>query len=311
MFYEENRKQDISLSDVIDSLFIFFHDIKKHEIEFLYHGTFNVFEVKKKYIFRFPDSIFRNIDGIKMIEREIKILNLIERYVPYPIPDPIYFSIENDNPFIGYEKIEGRTLSHYLEKGSRKQKIKIAKQIGFFLSHLHSDKVYDAFLNETEEEYSPEQYKLEWYNYYQNIQKVIFPLMNSTQREWLTKLFKNFLERKENFYFKPVLIHGDFDTSNILIDPKTFEITGIIDFEDSRIYDPAADFLFFREGSLFLQHIISSYQRDIDFSFKERMKFLYGYNFLPYIRFGIENNLPDMVKAGFELFDYKIKTLSL
>ncbi|GAH43787.1 unnamed protein product, partial [marine sediment metagenome] len=38
-----------------------------------------------------------------------------------------------------------------------------------------------------------------------------------------------------------------------LVDPKTFKITGIVDFEESRIYDPAVDFLFYDEGDVFLR----------------------------------------------------------
>ncbi|MFX0033136.1 MAG: phosphotransferase family protein [Candidatus Hodarchaeota archaeon] len=311
MFFEENRKQDISLSEVLDSLYVFFHDIEKEEVKFLYHGTYNVFEVKSRFIFRFPDIHFRNINGIQLIEREILMLNIIKGYVPFSIPNPIYISTEPDNPFVGYEKIQGTRLSQCFEKTSKNQKKKIAKQIGFFLSQLHSDKLHDIVLNEAKQSYSSKQYKKEWSNYYQEIQTTIFPIMNSAQKEWLNKLFTKFFEREENFKFKPTLIHGDFDTSNILVDPKTFEITGIIDFEDSRIYDPAADFLFYEEGNFFLENVLSSYQRKIDFSFKERMKFLYGRNSLPYITFGIDHNVPDMIKAGFELLNYKIKTVEL
>ena len=51
--------------------------------------------------------------------------------------------------------------------------------------------------------------------------------------------------------FTPVLIHGDFDTSNFLISQKNKELTGIIDFEECQIGDPAADLLFFQEEHLF------------------------------------------------------------
>ncbi|MFX1497024.1 MAG: phosphotransferase family protein [Promethearchaeota archaeon] len=311
MFYEESRKADISLSELIDALYVFFHDIEKPDIKFLYHGTYNVFEVKKKYIFRFPDIHLRNIKGVNLIKRELKILNLIEKYVPFTIPDPIYVSVELNYPLIGYDKIDGISLSQCFHKTSKSQKIKIAEQIGQFLSHLHSDTLRDVVSNDMGENYSSKQYEKEWYEYYNTIQKKIFTLLNSKQKEWLNKLFKKFLDEKENFRFKPTLIHGDFDTSNILIDPKTFKITGIIDFEDSRIYDPAADFLFFKEGDLFLDHIISSYQHKLDINFKNRMKFIYGRSSLPYITFGLDNEIPEMIKAGFELLEHKMKTMSL
>ncbi|MFW9772414.1 MAG: phosphotransferase family protein [Candidatus Thorarchaeota archaeon] len=311
MFYEESRKQDISLSEVIDALYIFFDDIENQDIIFLYHGTYNVFEVKKKFIFRFPDIHFRNIKGVNLIKKELKILNLIEKHIPFSIPNPIFISTEPSCPLIGYKKIKGKRLSQCFQKASNNQKLKIAEQIGLFLSHLHSDTLRDIISNGMRELYSAKQYKEEWHKYYNYIQKKIFALMNSTQREWLNKLFTKFLGDKENFLFKPSLVHGDLDTSNILVDPKTFELTGVIDFEDSRIYDPAADFLFFREGRLFLDHVLSSYQKETNRSFINRAIFLYGRSFLPYITFGIDHNIPEMIRAGFELLENKMKIIRL
>ncbi|MFW9772470.1 MAG: phosphotransferase family protein [Candidatus Heimdallarchaeota archaeon] len=309
MSFEERRKQDISILEVIDALYVFFHDIKRQDIKFLYHGTYNVFEIKKKYIFRIPDIHFRNINGVNLIKRELKILNIIEDFIPFSIPEPTYISIEPNYPLIGYEKIEGIRLSQCFKKASKNQKFKVAEQIGLFLSYLHSDMLRDVISNEMGEHYSAKQYEAEWHEYYNFIQKKIFTLMNSTQREWVNKLFKKFLGDKENFLFKPTLVHGDFDTSNILVNPKTFELSGIIDFEDSRIYDPAADFLFFKEGRPFLDNILSSYQRETELNFINRAAFLYGRNFLPYITFGIDNNIPEMIRAGFELLDYKMNTI--
>ena len=86
--------------------------------------------------------------------------------------------------------------------------------------------------------FSCESYKNIWEKYYEKIKVSIFDSMSATQKRWITNLFKNFLAEKENFNFKYAIVHGDFDISNILVDPKSFKITGIVDFEDSRIYDP-------------------------------------------------------------------------
>ena len=129
----------------------------------------------------------------------------------------------------------------------------------------------------------------------------MFNSMNSTQKRWITNLFNTFLNEKENFNFKYTIIHGDFDLSNILIDPKSLKLTGIIDFEESRIYDPAYDFLFYDEGNEFLKQIFSSYEGEVDRNFEKRMKFLYGSSCLAYIEFGMKYDFPDMIEAGFQL----------
>ena len=39
----------------------------------------------------------------------------------------------------------------------------------------------------------------------------------------------------------------------------------------------------------------------MDSNFEERMKFFYGRSSLGYIEFGTENNIPDLVDAGFQI----------
>lgn len=38
-----------------------------------------------------------------------------------------------------------------------------------------------------------------------------------------------------------VLVHGDFGPNNVLLDPVTFEVTGVVDWEFARIGDPVED----------------------------------------------------------------------
>ncbi len=308
--FEETRKPDISVSEVIKSLFMFFHDIEKSDIRFLYHGTYNVFEVKNKYIFRFPDNTLRNQKGVRLMQKEIKLLNIIRKFLSFIIPDPVYVSIEKENTFVGYEKIEGVSLSRCFHHTSKSQQNHIALEIGEFLSQLHSDQLKDAIIREFNLNFNLKEYEQRWNEYYDTINKQVFPLMNSNQKAWISHLFSKFLNDSKNFMFKPVVIHGDFDTSNILVDPASYKITGFIDFEDANIYDPAADFLFFKEGEYFNNKIISAYQGDVGSNFNERRKFFYGSNFLPYVIYGLEYNLPDMVNAGFQLLEDKMQSLN-
>ncbi|MFX0004800.1 MAG: phosphotransferase family protein [Candidatus Hodarchaeota archaeon] len=307
-FFEDNRAADISLPEVIDSLYSFLPDIREKDIKFFYHGTYNVYEVKNRYIFRIPDKLFRNIDGVHLIQNELKILYYIQKYVSVVIPEPIFISLDSDCPLMGYEKIEGVPLSMCFHKASKNEKSNIAREIGNFLSELHSDDLLQEALKNkiVDNIFSCEKYREYWQNYFEKIEKKIFKLLGSNQKKWIWNLFDNFLTKQANFKFRYSIIHGDFDISNIIVDPKTFEITGIVDFEESRIYDPAADFLFYDEGDEFLNNIFLSYRRKIDTNFEERMKFLYGQSCLTYIKFGMENDLPDMIKAGFNLLKIKM-----
>ncbi len=300
--FEEKRAADISLTEVIDGIYGFFPDIEEPDIRFFYHGTYNVFEVKNQFIFRIPDKVFRNHMGVKLIQNELKMLHHIQKYVSVVIPQPIYLSIDPDCPLMGYKKIEGIPLSKCYYSTSNNEKIKIAKEVSKFLSELHSDELFKDAISKgiVETPFLCEIYRENWEKYFEKIQMTIFKSMNSTQKRWITNLFNSFLNEKKNFKFKYTIIHGDFDISNILVDDKTFEITGIVDFEESRIYDPAADFLFYEEGDLFLNELLSNYKGLLETNFKKRMKFLYGRSSLGYIEFGVENNLPNMIEAGFQ-----------
>jgi hypothetical protein len=99
-----------------------------------------------------------------------------------------------------------------------------------------------------------------------------------------------------NFLYKPVIVHGDFDITNVLVDPKSFEVTGILDFETIKMSGHAIDFLFYKEGADSVRELLNVYQHEIDGGFKNRMKFLFCRKFLPYLEFGVINNRPKMIE---------------
>lgn len=304
IFYEEKNPQDISNEEVLKALKKIFPTITGNEIRFFYHGTYNVFEVKSIYIFRFPDRYFRNAKGAKLIKEEIENLKIIKQYVHFQTPEPIFVSFDTYCPYMGYKKLEGVPLSKDFFEFNRKTKKRIAKDIAIFLSELHSLKLVKAF---PKIGYSPKDYHQEWESYYQNIQDKIFHLLQPDQQRWINQLFDDFLSEKENFQFIPKVIHGDFDTSNILLNPETRRVSGIVDFEEIRIYDPAADFLFFREGEDFLEELIRNYSYKINTGFRNRMKFLFGRACLAYIDFGHMTKRSDMINVGLRMLDYRRK----
>jgi aminoglycoside 2''-phosphotransferase len=313
--FEENRAQDISQAKVLNSLSIFFHDIREADVKFLYHGSYNVFEVKDRYIFRFPDKHIGNTLGIELILNEIKMLKFLQNHISISIPDPLFISIEKDNPFVGSEKIEGISLSKCFDKVPQNKKMTIANQIGEFLSQLHSIELYENIMRERilGDPFSLIIYRKNWQKYFENLRVLTFPILSEKQQRWINKLFIDFLNNQENFNFQPSVVHGDFDTSNILINPQTFELTGIIDFEDSKIYDPAVDFIFYEEGESFHNQILSCFRNIKRSNLNERIKFLYGRSCLPYIEFGLKHNLDEMIGFGIRKLNKimaKFETLS-
>lgn len=295
MGFEDNNPSDISLSTVYSALTEFFPDLLKKNVHFFYHGTYNVFQVENRFIARFPDKSLRNEKGSQLIKNEIDILNLLRTFLTFKIPKPLHFSLNTENPFMVYEKIPGVSLSKCFNELNKTQKQKIANQIAHFLSELHSLR-----LDESSElkPLSTKEYRDYWMKINREMKKDVFPKLNSKQKNWLDKVFSDFLEDNQNFKFTPCVIHGDFDTSNILVDPKSYNITGIIDFEESSIFDPAADFLFYDEGKIFLKHILDNYKGIKEEYFFNRMKFLYCRTCVPYFQFGLKYNRMDIYSEG-------------
>jgi aminoglycoside 2''-phosphotransferase len=300
--YEESNPSDVDINQVIKEFSKFFPNISKNQIKFLYHGTHNVFEVKMKYIFRIPDRLFRNEKGVDLIQKESKILNFLKNHISIPIPQPLFISLTEDFPFIGYEKIPGVSLSSIFSKTDTSYRRKIAEQVASFLNVLHSKLICKRFteLFQIREPLRGDSYKHHWIKRLERLRKIVFSEIKPFEKEWLERVFDDFLSNEKNFHFSPNLIHGDFDTSNILVNSDTTipEITGIIDFEECSIYDPAYDLQFFDEGPEFLNTLLLKYEFSDDPSLLSRIKFLYCRTCIEYLEFGIDHDRMGMIEAG-------------
>ncbi len=306
VYYEETNPCDIPLERVVNLLQNFFPTIERKDVEFLYHGTYNVFEVKKDFIFRFPDKSLFGINGFNLIKRELELLNLLSSQLSFQIPQFTFLSADPRTPFVGYRRIPGQSLSRCFENASEEQKAHLTKQLGSFLSEIHSPQVFKVVTDKWPTEFSPITYKMQWGKFYLEIQDKIFPLLSRLQQKWITQIFTRFLKNSGNFNFIPRVVHCDFDSTNILVD-SSFRVTGIIDFEETKVYDPAVDFLFFREGKQFINQLMTNYEQPIDTGFKNRMEFHWARIPFTYLLTGFNLKISRMVDAGFIMLEERMK----
>jgi aminoglycoside 2''-phosphotransferase len=91
----------------------------------------------------------------------------------------------------------------------------------------------------------------------------------------VTVLWETFLNNDEHFAFIPRLIHRDLGSPHILWDPAHQEITGIIDWGDATVGDPAADFarLLDEFGIDFALKVLDGYRLERDATFWYRIVF--------------------------------------
>ena len=296
-FFEESNPCDVDLDELLIALRVHFKNVNVKDLKFTYHGTYNVFEFKK-YILRVPDIAFRNEDGVQLIQDESAKLKNLTNFLSIPIPQPLKISLDGKMPFMVYEKLPGVPLSSAFRSMTPQSKKNAATGIASFLNQLHSPYMLHQVNSRVfQTNFRTSDYKSYWETQFDEIQEKVFSLVNSSQKVWIYHIFAEFLENPSNFRFKPTLTHCDFDTSNILVSPDKGNITGIVDFEETKAWDPAADLLFY-EDELFLQKILESYQYSESISLQNRMKFLYCRTFAPYITWGLEHKKQNMVKYG-------------
>jgi len=244
---------------------------------------------------------------MRLIEREAILLEKLKDFISVQIPEPLYVDISDDNPHMGYQKLPGASLTRYYHIVPAAKRRSIGETAGRFLGELHELNLHELWVENSDPVFDVEADRNDYRAVFNRIQKEVYPNLSESQIEWTDVLFHEFLEPDENFDYEPCLTHGDFDTSNILVNPKTFEVTGIIDFEETRMYDPAADFLFQDGGVDFLAAILGSYTRKTDEKLPQRMTFRLGRQPFIYILSGIDFKLERMVSYGYAALDEMIR----
>ncbi len=308
--FEENNPCDIPTGAVLWALGELFPNIGAGDFRFLYHGTYNVFEVRGEYIFKFPDRSLRNERGLDLIRRESSVLELLRPHVSIEVPRFEFISSDPGLPFVGYRKIEGVSLSRCNEDADGGRRLSVARRLGHFLSELHSPEVYQMYTSMWPTGFTPEDYRRYWESYHRRLREAVYPRLKQAQKEWVDELFTGFLGDDGNFRFAPRVAHCDLDATNVLVDPSSFRVTGVIDFEEARVWDPAADLLFYGEGLEFREELLTGYALPTGPNLEQRTRFLYDRAPVIYIQTGINLGYPSMVDAGFEMLSIRMRESS-
>ncbi|TFJ92765.1 aminoglycoside phosphotransferase family protein [Lentibacillus salicampi] len=232
-------------------------EIEKAEVNDIGQNN-DVLIVNDSLIFRFP----KYQAGIDNMLKETDILQKLKADKHIPAPVPIYQSfepLELGNVFTGYRMIEGSPLSGEEFRECADDLILKLRSLSLVnvLIRLHAFPV-DEFAE------GPAAIHDEYKDLYNRIQVNLYPFMRHDAQENVSKLFEDFFNRIDDFYFTSALIHGDFGASNLLWNSKTFELAGIIDFGESGPGDPAYDFagILASYGYDFFKRCIDNYHND-------------------------------------------------
>ena len=193
--------------------------------------------VNGEIIFRFP----KLEAGLVTLKREVSLLRQLQGQLPLPIPAPTYVSADMETlgyAFMGYPRIPGEPLWHPRFRTIQDPQTlrRMAAQLASFLRDLHAIPVEKLTLDLPVQD-QPE----EWADLYEEIRQHVLPLIAAAARDSISNHFEVFLDQVNQHPFGPTLRHGDFGSGNILYDPQSRSISGIIDFGFAGLGDPAVD----------------------------------------------------------------------
>lgn len=246
-----------------------FPDLTFSEVQIDTDGkTTDVIIVNNDRVFRFP----RTQQASQSLWRESAVLNLVQQHVHLRVPG--FDHVEKD--FASYEIIPGQHLlrTRLLRLPARAQK-HILGQLGEFLSQMHS--IPETELAETGIGYSgayrpPEK----WLEFYESVERTLFPLMLTHTREWVQLHFEPLL-KDANWMKSPLaFVNGNLGPYHILYSPEEKTLTGILDFGASSLGDPAQDIavLLYYYGESILHKLAAYYPPLVEMI--DRARFLAG-----------------------------------
>jgi aminoglycoside 2''-phosphotransferase len=207
-----------------------------------------VLEVNREYVFRFP----KYEETEKRLRNEIAFLPILRRHPSTQVPHYEFIwkgGGKYPRWFGGYRKISGVTVQSL---PFRKDWVRpLAAQIASFLKELHKIRFRGDRLNDLPK-YSPEDWFRSLRLQYRKVRRIVYPLFGPGLRARSEEFWQSLLSEFRDANFEPTLIHGDLGTENILFDPASVKLTGILDWGYMQISDPTLEFahLFMHKAEL-------------------------------------------------------------
>jgi aminoglycoside 2''-phosphotransferase len=254
-----------------------------------------VLEADEGLIFRFP----RSPTAARSLGFEVRLLDLLGRHLSLSVPDPLRIAtLEHPRgwPFMVYRKLSGEPLSD-LPSMSLSDRERFAETFGRFFSELSR-----VPLRSLERLGAPPGDRVSWAGRYETIlrrfRRVAARRIPAELADEVFRLFPRFFSVLRDSHYRPVLLHNDLWPSHILWDRGTRKPVGVLDWEDARFGDPAADLTELRglgEGPT--EELVASRRSSRDRSFAERLLFYRRVGSLQSLVYGFESGRDDIVRA--------------
>jgi aminoglycoside phosphotransferase (APT) family kinase protein len=235
-----------------------------------------VVEVNGEWIFRFP----RRPEVVGWLRSEAALLPELARRLPAPIPQFELVDLDKDG-FVGYRKLAGEPLAHGTSSAP------LGARVGEFLAALHAFPV-DRARALTGRDSAAEKHAT-----VERFRTAVLPYLDESERPRGEALLDAALAQP----FEPVLVHGDLGPEHVL--HRGDELTGVIDWSDARVGDPAIDFAWLLYGTSppFAEQLLRSYG-PTDETLRERALVFHRLGPWHEVLYGLDESRPELVASG-------------
>jgi aminoglycoside 2''-phosphotransferase len=186
------------------------------------------------YVIRSP----KTETGRAVLAIDQRLLPELARYLTTPVPfvDVYCENGPNGQPLAGHRRVAGIQLPD----DGRGIGPGFGRELGTLLRQLRSFPVDRAVALGVAYIDGPA-LKARRIRHYAEVKHRVLPLLSPVMRQAVAGTFEAYLDDPANFDFRPCLTHQDLD-SNVLIDPASGSISGLIDFSATVVGKPAVDF---------------------------------------------------------------------
>jgi aminoglycoside 2''-phosphotransferase len=279
-----------------------FPDLQVDIIESAGEGDFCMgYTVNGQWLVR----LARNAEASRALRVEAALIPRVTPSLNLPVP-----VIERFAPYRGdllaaaHRKVEGVPLTRELYEGlpSGAQEHAV-RDLALFLRSLHDTSLAvareagvpscDYPFCRTEEGITPGSAPQQ---YSAALDKLLtFPQIDRDTAHFCAGVVRSLLRQERGEAAAPALVHGDLSAEHVLFDPDAGRITGVIDFTDVVITDPALDlmYLYSAYGDTFLTDFLRHYAPERSEPVAGRVQLLYRWYAVLRLLWPLEHGYPD------------------